>query len=54
MKPILIAALAALSLAACTPKPAPAPDQSAQAGQTNNAGCTTTRDANNNVTTQCP
>jgi hypothetical protein len=54
MKPILLAAIAALALAACAPKPAPGADQSAQGGATNNAGCTTTRDANNNVTTQCP
>jgi hypothetical protein len=57
MKPILIFAIAALALGACSPKPTGGADpnaQTAQGGQASNAGCTTTRDANNNVVTQCP
>jgi hypothetical protein len=68
MKTIMILPLLALLVVGCSPKPAADPnaDASVNAAQmraqieqqiqsaSNAPGCVTTRDANNNVTTQCP
>jgi outer membrane lipoprotein-sorting protein len=56
MKTIAFLLLAALLASGCTAKQ---PDAQAGANTTaamssNSAGCTTTRDANNNVSTVCP
>jgi PBP1b-binding outer membrane lipoprotein LpoB len=69
MKTMIILPLLALLVVGCSPKPAADPsagDASVNAAQmraqiqqqiqsaSNAPGCVTTRDANNNVTTQCP
>jgi outer membrane biogenesis lipoprotein LolB len=54
MKMIMLLAVAALLAAGCAPTPPANSAATSQNAQTSNAGCTTTRDANNNVSTVCP